>query len=67
MKSISRSKLYARVWWTPLNSLARECGMSSSQLTEDCRLYRVPPQALDETAARRLWAVSEDLTGVSFG
>ena len=28
---------------------------------------RVPRQALDEAVARRLWAVSEDLTGVSFG
>ncbi|MDZ4371199.1 MAG: SDR family oxidoreductase [Phenylobacterium sp.] len=28
---------------------------------------KVPPQALDETVARRLWAVSEDITGVSFG
>jgi len=28
---------------------------------------KVPPQARDETVARRLWAVSEDLTGVSFG
>lgn len=28
---------------------------------------KVPPRALDHAAARRLWAISEDLTGVSFG
>lgn len=42
MKTIKRSELYARVWSTPMNRLAQELDVSSTRLTEDCRLHRVP-------------------------
>lgn len=42
MKTIKRSELYARVWSTPMNRLALELGVSSTRLTEDCRLHSVP-------------------------